>query len=62
MAMKMTHRVGRITREGHHAHTRMASLRGGNPMANGGNMGTGRAAPRARRGGAGVGRRRRSSY
>lgn len=58
MATKMTHKVGRITREGHHAHTRMASLRGGNPLANGGNMGTGRGAPRGRRGA--TGRRRRS--
>jgi len=30
-------KVGKITRAGHHAHTKM---RGGKPLANGGNLGT----------------------
>ena len=58
----MTRKIGRITREGHHAHTRIGYLRGGTPLANGGNMGSGRGAPRGRRGGTGRGRRTRSSY
>lgn len=38
MAMRMKNRVGKITRGGHRAHTRM-SLSPGNPLAKGGNFG-----------------------
>ena len=60
----MTRKIGRVTREGHHAHTRIGYLNGGNPLANGGNMGRrgGGGAPRGRRGGTGMGPRTRSSY
>lgn len=34
----MTHKVGKYTRRGHHAHTSIPYLRGGNPLAQGGNM------------------------
>lgn len=38
----MVHKVGKYTRRGHRAHTQIGYLRGGAPLANGGNMGSGR--------------------
>lgn len=55
--MKPLGKVGKTTKNGHHAHT---SLPSGNPLASGGNLGRGGSARRgARRGGAG---RRGRSY
>lgn len=58
VTVKPLGRVGKYTARGHHAHTAIGYLNSGNPLANGGNLGTGRSAPRGRSGG----RRRRSSY
>lgn len=51
VTVKSLGRVGKYTKRGHHAHTSIGYLKGGNPMAHGGNFGGGRAAPRGRRGG-----------
>jgi len=58
MAARMTHKIGKITRGGHHAHTRMGLPRG-NPLAGGGNFAKG-SGGRPRRGrSTGVARGRR---
>lgn len=57
--MAMTHKIGKITRRGHKVHLTKGYLQGGTPLANGGNLGTGRGS-----GARVAGRRRprRSSY
>ena len=50
MATRMTRKVGKITRGGHRAHTRMG-LSKGNPLAGGGNFSKGRRGGGGRRSG-----------
>ena len=62
VTVKPLGRVGKYTARGHHAHTGIGYLNSGAPLANGGNLGSGRAAPSGRRGGSGTGRRTRGGY